>query len=78
MKLQEINKKQENTIVGLQEQIETYSSPHKLNVSGMFGSPKTPKTPKNLAVLYSGKENSPVPAGMVMSPKSNILKPRNN
>uniref|UniRef100_A0A336KP07 CSON012382 protein n=1 Tax=Culicoides sonorensis TaxID=179676 RepID=A0A336KP07_CULSO len=75
-KLQEMNKKQENTISVLQEQIETFSSPHKLNVSGKFGSPRTPK---NLMSLYAGKENqSPVPGGMVMSPKSNVLKPRNN
>lgn len=76
VKLQEMNKKQETTIIGLQEQIETFNSPHKLNVSAKFGSPRTPK---NLMSVFAGKENqSPVPGGMVMSPKSNVLKTRNN
>ncbi|XP_063708793.1 putative leucine-rich repeat-containing protein DDB_G0290503 [Culicoides brevitarsis] len=76
-KLQEMNKKQESTIMGLQEQIEqSFNSPHKLNISAKFGSPRTPKS---LMSVFAGKENqSPIPGGMVSSPKSNVLKPRNN
>ncbi|XP_055595998.1 centrosomal protein of 83 kDa [Uranotaenia lowii] len=81
-KLQEINKKQENTIQGLQQQLSSYDSPQKLNMSGKLygiGSPKTPK--KLIASPYPGKENrSPAPGvnTAVYSPRANALRPRNN
>jgi hypothetical protein len=77
-KLQDINKKQEHTILGLQEQMFVLESPQKLNKSAMgFSSPKTPKTPKSLATLYPGKENSPLTTPVGMSPKLSAFKPRN-
>ncbi|XP_058830595.1 desmoplakin-like [Topomyia yanbarensis] len=80
-KLQDINKKQENTILGLQQQLSCYDSPQKLNMSGKvygIGSPKTPK--KLIASPYPGKENrSPATAVVnVYSPRANALRPRNN
>nr|XP_019555393.2 interaptin [Aedes albopictus] len=80
-KLQEVNKKQENTIQGLQQQLSCFDSPQKMNLSGKLfglGSPKTPK--KLIASPFPGKENrSPVVTpGTVYSPRSNVLRPRNN
>ncbi|XP_065077987.1 cingulin-like protein 1 [Ochlerotatus camptorhynchus] len=82
-KLQEVNKKQENTILGLQQQLSCYDSPQKLNMSGKLYGIGSPKTPKKLIVSpFPGKENrSPAPAtaaGTVYSPRSNVLRQRNN
>ncbi|XP_055531113.1 golgin subfamily A member 4 isoform X2 [Wyeomyia smithii] len=79
-KLQEITKKQETTIAGLQQQLSSYDSPQKLNMSGKLyagiGSPKTPK--KLIASPYPGKENRSPAAVTVYSPRTNALRPRNN
>lgn len=79
-KLQEVNKKQENTIQGLQQQLSCFDSPQKMNLSGKLfgiGSPKTPK--KMISSPFPGKENrSPVTPGTVYSPRNNVLRPRNN
>ncbi|XP_062561658.1 putative leucine-rich repeat-containing protein DDB_G0290503 isoform X2 [Armigeres subalbatus] len=79
-KLQDVNKKQENTILGLQQQLSCFDSPQKLNLSGKLfgiGSPKTPK--KMISSPFPGKENrSPVTPGTVYSPRNNVLRPRNN
>ncbi|XP_058463964.1 interaptin [Malaya genurostris] len=80
-KLQEINKKQENTILGLQQQLSCYDSPQKLNISGKMYSIGSPKTPKKLiASPYPGKENRSPATGVsnVYSPRANALRPRNN
>uniref|UniRef100_A0A182YCA8 Hyaluronan-mediated motility receptor C-terminal domain-containing protein n=1 Tax=Anopheles stephensi TaxID=30069 RepID=A0A182YCA8_ANOST len=79
-KLQELNKKQENTIQTLQQQLSTFDSPQKLNGSVKYlsatASPKTPK--KLIASPFPGKENrSPAQVG-VFSPRSNVLRARNN
>ncbi|EAT34739.1 AAEL013053-PA [Aedes aegypti] len=79
-KLQEVNKKQENTIQGLQQQLSCFDSPQKMNLSAKLfgiGSPKTPK--KMISSPFPGKENrSPVTPGTVYSPRNNVLRPRNN
>ncbi|XP_053688527.1 myosin-2 heavy chain [Sabethes cyaneus] len=79
-KLQEVNKKQENTIAGLQQQLSCYDSPQKLNVSGkLYGGVGSPKTPKKLiASPYPGKENRSPATIAVYSPRTNALRPRNN
>lgn len=82
-KLQEVNKKQENTIIGLQQQLSCFDSPQKLNMSGLLYGIGSPKTPKKLIVSpFPGKENcSPAAAtaaGTVYSPRSNVLRQRNN
>uniref|UniRef100_A0A182Q4L9 Hyaluronan-mediated motility receptor C-terminal domain-containing protein n=1 Tax=Anopheles farauti TaxID=69004 RepID=A0A182Q4L9_9DIPT len=79
-KLQELNKKQESTIQNLQQQLSTYDSPQKLNGSLKYGlTTGSPKTPKKLIVSpYPGKENrSPAQVG-VYSPRSSVLRTRNN
>ncbi|XP_055630606.1 interaptin [Toxorhynchites rutilus septentrionalis] len=78
-KLQETNKKQENTIIGLQQQLSSFDSPQKMNLSGKLygiGSPKTPK--KLIASPYPGKENRSPATVAVYSPRSNVLRQRNN
>uniref|UniRef100_A0A182MD11 Hyaluronan-mediated motility receptor C-terminal domain-containing protein n=1 Tax=Anopheles culicifacies TaxID=139723 RepID=A0A182MD11_9DIPT len=79
-KLQELNKKQENTIQNLQQQLSSFDSPQKLNGSVKYlSATASPKTPKKLIVSpYPGKENcSPAQVG-VFSPRSNVLRTRNN
>ncbi|XP_052889803.1 interaptin [Anopheles moucheti] len=79
-KLQELNKKQENTIQTLQQQLSSFDSPQKLNGSMKYlSATASPKTPKKLIVSpYPGKENcSPAQVG-VFSPRSNVLRTRNN
>uniref|UniRef100_A0A182WD16 Uncharacterized protein n=1 Tax=Anopheles minimus TaxID=112268 RepID=A0A182WD16_9DIPT len=79
-KLQELNKKQENTIHNLQQQLSSFDSPQKLNGSVKYlSATASPKTPKKLIVSpYPGKENcSPAQVG-VFSPRSNVLRTRNN
>uniref|UniRef100_A0A182P1D8 Uncharacterized protein n=1 Tax=Anopheles epiroticus TaxID=199890 RepID=A0A182P1D8_9DIPT len=79
-KLQELNKKQEHTIQNLQQQLSTYDSPQKLNGSIKYlSATASPKTPKKLIVSpFPGKENrSPAQVG-VFSPRSNVLRARNN
>ncbi|XP_050080142.1 interaptin [Anopheles maculipalpis] len=79
-KLQELNKKQENTIQTLQQQLSTFDSPQKMNGSVKYlSATASPKTPKKLIVSpFPGKENrSPAQVG-VFSPRSNVLRARNN
>uniref|UniRef100_A0A182JUN7 Hyaluronan-mediated motility receptor C-terminal domain-containing protein n=1 Tax=Anopheles christyi TaxID=43041 RepID=A0A182JUN7_9DIPT len=79
-KLQELNKKQENTIQNLQQQLSTFDSPQKLNSSVKYlSATASPKTPKKLIVSpFPGKENrSPAQIG-VFSPRTNVLRARNN
>ncbi|XP_049291834.1 interaptin isoform X2 [Anopheles funestus] len=79
-KLQELNKKQENTIQNLQQQLSSFDSPQKLNGSMKYlSATASPKTPKKLIVSpFPGKENcSPAQVG-VFSPRSNVLRTRNN
>ncbi|XP_053657743.1 interaptin [Anopheles marshallii] len=79
-KLQELNKKQENTIQTLQQQLSSFDSPQKLNGSVKYlSATASPKTPKKLIVSpFPGKENcSPAQIG-VFSPRSNVLRTRNN
>lgn len=78
-KQQEIIKKHESTICGLQQQLSCFDSPQKqLNVSGLYAIAGSPKTPKKqlLGSPFPGKENrSPA----VYSPRTaNALRPRNN
>ncbi|EDS28363.1 miranda [Culex quinquefasciatus] len=78
-KQQEIIKKHESTIHGLQQQLSCFDSPQKqLNVSGLYAIAGSPKTPKKqlLGSPFPGKENrSPA----VYSPRAaNALRPRNN
>uniref|UniRef100_A0AAG5DV39 Uncharacterized protein n=1 Tax=Anopheles atroparvus TaxID=41427 RepID=A0AAG5DV39_ANOAO len=79
-KLQELTKKQENTIINLQQQLSSFDSPQKLNSSAKFlPAAASPKTPKKMIVSpFPGKENrSPAQVG-VYSPRSNVLRARNN
>ncbi|XP_061516609.1 interaptin [Anopheles gambiae] len=80
-KLQELNKKQENTIQNLQQQLSTFDSPQKLNGSIKYlSATASPKTPKKQLIVspFPGKENrSPAQIG-VFSPRSNVLRARNN
>ncbi|XP_058129201.1 putative leucine-rich repeat-containing protein DDB_G0290503 [Anopheles ziemanni] len=79
-KLQELNRKQESTIINLQQQLSSFDSPQKLNTSSKFlSATASPKTPKKMIVSpFPGKENrSPAQVG-VYSPRTNVLRARNN
>ncbi|XP_053670244.1 myosin-11 [Anopheles nili] len=77
-KLQELNQKQESTILTLQQQLSSFDSPQKLNSSLKYLS-ASPKTPKKLIVSpFPGKENCSPAQVVVFSPRTNVLRPRNN
>ncbi|XP_035794294.1 interaptin-like isoform X2 [Anopheles albimanus] len=79
--LQELNKKQECTIMNLQQQLSTFASPQKMNTSAKFlsSTAASPKTPKKLIVSpFPGKENRSPAQLAVYSPRSNVLRTRNN
>ncbi|XP_058067378.1 paramyosin-like [Anopheles bellator] len=79
--LQEVNKKQESTIMSLQQQLSSFYSPQKLNCSAhkfLTGTAPSPRTPKKQIVSpFPGKENCS-PAQVACSPRSNVLRTRNN
>uniref|UniRef100_A0A182N3P6 Hyaluronan-mediated motility receptor C-terminal domain-containing protein n=1 Tax=Anopheles dirus TaxID=7168 RepID=A0A182N3P6_9DIPT len=78
-KLQELNKKQESTILTLQQQLSSFDSPQKLNSSVKYLTAASPKTPKKLIVSpYPGKENCSPAQVAVYSPRSSVLRTRNN